>query len=179
MFRIRGSGALVVVAAIGGLLVGQVSAETLHVRLCVREKKADEKTITRANLIRIKRFVLRQGKRETYCNMYNNNPAYQTREYQFYLNPDSGQENSNCDPRKSDFHNLTIRRLGGGRDQYRTVEFLDKHDLFITTNWPSDDLTVRQMCGFVEDALEEILVEIRRKSGVGSGDSPGQIRDGD
>jgi len=144
--------------------MAQVFAETVDVRLRIRQKEAEEKTITRQNLIKIKQFILQQGNRETYCNMYNDNPAYQTKGYHFYLNPDSGQENINCDPKKSDFHNLTIRKSGGGKNQYRTVEFLGRYYVYITTNSPTDDLTVLQVRQFVADALEQILVEIGKKT---------------
>jgi len=95
--------------------------------------------------------------------MYGNNPAYQTKNYRFYLNPDTGQDNINCDPKKSGFHNLTIRKADGGKNQYRTVEFIDEYYIYITTNWPTDDLTVQQIRQFVVDAMEEILVEIKGK----------------
>jgi hypothetical protein len=144
--------------------MAQVFAETIDVRLRIRQKKSEEKTITRENLITIQRFILHQGKRETYCNMYNDNPAYQTEGYRFYLNPDSGQKNIDCDPAKSGFHNLTIRQIDGGSHQYRTVEFLERHFICITTNWPADDLTVGDIRRFVVAALEEILIEIEKKA---------------
>ena len=77
--------------------------------------------------------------------MYNHNPAFHTKGFHFYLNPDSGQANINCDPAKSDFHNLTIRWSAGGKNQYRTVEFLDQHHVYISANWPTEDLSVGQI----------------------------------
>lgn len=138
-------------------------AETIDVRLRIRQNKSEEKTVTRENLIKIQQFIIKQGKRETYCNMYNNNPASQTKSYRFYLNPDIGQQNINCDLKKSEFHNLTIRRLSGGKNQYRTVEFLDRHYVYITANWPTNDLNVEQIRQFVVDAMNEILAEINKK----------------
>ena len=140
----------------------QVFAETIDVRLRIRQKETEEETITRENLIKVQRFILKQDKRETYCNMYNGNPAHQTKNYRFYLNPDAAQENINCDPKKSGFHNLTIRKSDGGKNQYRTVEFLDKHYVYITTNWPTDDLTVQQIRQFVVEAMKEVLVGIKK-----------------
>ena len=95
--------------------------------------------------------------------MYNDNPAYQTKGYRFYLNPDSGQKNIDCDPAKSGFHNLTIRQIDGGRNQYRTVEFLDRHFIDITAHGPTDDLTIGEIRRCVVAALAEILAEIRKK----------------
>ena len=139
-------------------------AKTFDVRLRIRQEKAEEKTITRENLIKIKQFILQGGKRETYCNMYNDNPAYQTKGYSFYLNPDSRQKNINCDPKKSDFHDLTIRKSDGGKNQYRKVEFLDEHYIYITTSWPTDDLTVLEVRQFVVDAMKEILVDVEENA---------------
>jgi hypothetical protein len=143
--------------------IPQLLAETIDVRIRIRQKKSEEKTITRDNLIKIQQFILQQGKTETYCNMYNNNPTYQTKNYRFYLNPDTGQENINCDPKKSKFHNLTIRKSDGGKNQYRIIEFLDEYYVYVTTNWPADDLTVQQIRQFVVDAIKEILAEIKKK----------------
>jgi hypothetical protein len=141
----------------------EMFAETIDVRLRIRQRKAEEVTITRENLIQIQQFILKLGKRETYCQMYNNNPAYGTKSYRFYLNPDTGQKNINCDPNKSGFHNLTIRSSDGGKNQYREVEFLDKYYIYIMANWPTPDLDVQKIRTFVEDAMKEILAEIEKK----------------
>ena len=141
----------------------RTSEDTIDFRLRIRDKSSDEKVITRANLIRIKQFILKQGLRETYCNMYNNNPAFRTKSFSFYLNPDNGQENINCDTDKSDFHTLTIRKSGGGKNQYRTVEFLDKHYVYIVVSWPTKDLTVSQAREFVIEATKDILKEMEKE----------------
>jgi len=141
-----------------------VFAETLEVRMRIHQKAAEEKTINRENLTRIKQFILQNGQRETYCNAYNNNPSQHTKGFHFYLNPDTGQENINCDPTKSDFNSLTIRSAGGGKNQYRSVEFADKNYICITANHPTDDLTVSQVRQCVEDALQEILAAIEMKA---------------
>lgn len=135
-------------------------AETIYVQVRIIQTGGDEKTITRDNLVRIKQFILKNGQRETYCNMYNNNPAYQTKSFRFYLEPDSGPQNLNCDPAKSDFNSLTIRSVAGGKNQYRTVEFLDQHAIYITADWPTGDLTVNQIRQVADDALQEILAEV-------------------
>ena len=159
--RKRIAGALLLMAFISCAF--EAFAETIDVRLRIRQSKTEEKTITRENLIEIQQFILKQGKRETYCNMYNNNPVHQTKNYRFYLNPDTGQENINCDPEKSGFHNLTIRKSEGGKNQYRTVEFMDKHYVYITATWPTGDLYTQDIRQFVEDAIQEILDEIKKK----------------
>lgn len=135
----------------------------MDVRLRISQKGDDEKVITRDNLLKIKQAILQNGQRETYCNIYNDNPAYHTKGFQFYLNPDTGQQNVNCDPAKSDFNTLTIRSTAGGQNQYRTVEFIDQHSIYVAANWPADDLTLGQLRKFVEEALTQILSEIDQK----------------
>jgi len=142
---------------------GQTSAETIDFRLRIRDTSSDEKVITRANLIRIKQFILKQGLRETYCSMYSNNPAFRTKSFSFYLDPDTGQENINCDTDKSDFHTLTIREPEGGKNQYRTVEFLDTRYVYIVVSWPTNDLTVSRAREFVIEAIKDILKEMEEE----------------
>ena len=151
----------VIIASLLVLVLGAVQtyAETIDVRLRISNRSSDEKVITRANLTAIKQFFLKKGLRETYCNMYNNNPAYHTKNFSFYLNPDSGQKNINCETDKSDFHSLTVRNPNR-KNQYRRVEFLDKHYVYIVVSWPTKDLAVSQAREFVIEAVTEILKEI-------------------
>jgi hypothetical protein len=136
-------------------------AETIEVRLRIRNEKSDERIINRENLVKIKKFVLQQGKRQTYCNRYNYSPAHRTTNYDFYLNPDTGQHNINCDPTKSDFQNMMIHvRAAVGPDQYRDVNFVDKNEISISAGQPTGGLTVADVRGVVVDALKEILAEI-------------------
>jgi hypothetical protein len=61
---------------------------------------------------KIKNFILENGDREGYSNMYNNNPHYSFDSFETYLNPEIGQLNINCDPAISDFNEIVIRDLG-------------------------------------------------------------------
>ena len=133
---------------------GVALARNVDVRLRISQMEDDEKVVTRNNLLKIKQFILQNGRRETYCNKFNNNPAYHTKEFQLYLDPDAGQLNGNCDPAKSDFNTLTIRSTNGGKNQYRKVEFIDQHSIHVVASWPTDDLTVGQLRKFVEEALD-------------------------
>jgi len=40
---------------------------------------------------------------------------------------------------------------------------VDKHDVYITTNWPTNNLAVQSIRQFVEDAMKELLDEIKKK----------------
>ena len=65
--------------------------------------------LTATNFLLIKNYILARGDRLTYCNRYNHNPHFQFREIDIYLNPDTGQQNINCDPRLSGFNEMVIR----------------------------------------------------------------------
>ena len=122
--------------------------------------------LSRSNLIAIQQFILKQGRTQTYCQMYNNNPYFPMKNDHFYLNPDTGQRNINCDPEKSGFHTLVIRNRDrgwdDGRDQYRYIEFKDEYYIYIHVSWPADDLDVGKIRYRAEKAIEAILDEMKR-----------------
>jgi hypothetical protein len=67
----------------------------------------------------IVQFILAHGDRETYCNMYNNNPHYELApSVQVYLNPSIGQKNINCDPSISTFNEIVVRDLNSQQQYY-------------------------------------------------------------
>ena len=72
-------------------------------------ERGDSSLLTVRNFHNIKEFILKYGDKETYCNMYNNNPHYEFEEFHVYLHPDIGQLNINCDPEKSDFDDIVVR----------------------------------------------------------------------
>ncbi|HPE76219.1 MAG TPA: T9SS type A sorting domain-containing protein [Draconibacterium sp.] len=76
----------------------------------------------------IKTFVLTNGDRETYSNMYNDNPHFHFEEFELYLNPDIGQANINCDTSKSDFNEVVIKDQNAN-PQYYYVHVVRKGDL--------------------------------------------------
>lgn len=117
--------------------------------------------LNRANLIAIQQFILKQGKTQTYCNMYNNNPAYPVGKYHFYLNPDTDQGNINCDPKLSDFHTLVIQNWEGGV-QDRSIVFKDKNNIYIRVSWPQDELNVKTIRDLTKEVLKVILDEMKR-----------------
>jgi hypothetical protein len=124
--------------------------------------------LNRANLIAIKQFILKQEHKETYCNMYNNNPFFAVKNYRFYLNPDPGpnghpQFNVNCDPQKTDFHTLVIRNMDWGPDQYRHIQFKKEVPwIDITVSWPNNELNVGKIRNRAEEAVNVILEEMKR-----------------
>ncbi len=65
--------------------------------------------LTAAAFNQIKDHILAQGDRQTYCNMFNNNPHVVLGDMDIYLNPDTGQQNINCDLELSGFNHMVIR----------------------------------------------------------------------
>ncbi len=150
--------AAVVLVLLGGAAGALAATVTVQVR--IRSEKEDEKVITRAHLLQIREFILKQGRTETFSAMYRNNPAHHTKSFAFFLLPDSGEEG---DPAKADFHRVMIQFDTTGPSEYREIDFRDETVLVITASRPADDLTVKQIRGSVENALQEILAEIEPK----------------
>ena len=72
-------------------------------------------------------YILNNGDRETYSNLYNDNPHYEFLYFHVYLNPET-QLNSNCDPSISDFNQLVIRDQDND-PQYFHILIIRKGDL--------------------------------------------------
>lgn len=100
----------------------------LMLLVCVQPLKGEEKSavpeqpesryidvtsvLPSAEFGKIKKFILEKGGTMTYCNMYNDNPYYRFGNFDVFLSPSVGQFNINCDPRRSDFNQMTIRTEG-------------------------------------------------------------------
>lgn len=136
-------------------------AEILDVSLRIRNDKSDEKILNLQNLVAIKEFIIKNGSRETYSQMYNNNPAYHSSQFSFYLNPDTGQANINCELDKSDFQTLAIHDPNN-KNQYCYVEFIDKNEIKVKVPRPTQDLRVSQIHDFASEAIQEILAQIKK-----------------
>ncbi len=65
--------------------------------------------LTATNFAVIRQFVLRDGDRQTYCNMYNDNPHWGGAGFEVFLNPEDGQRNINCDPAMGGFDTMVIQ----------------------------------------------------------------------
>ncbi len=118
------------------------SATVVAPRGAVRLLADADPVVNRANLERIKKLILASGRTCTYCNMYNDNPAWETERFHLFLNPDPGgphdhpQFNINCDPRRGDFRTLVIRRKPAAettpeefRDPYRRLDFRSDREI--------------------------------------------------
>ena len=74
--------------------------------------EAPQKTdwvLTAAVFNHIKDYILAHGDRQMYCNMFNNNPHVALGNMDIYLNPDTGQQNINCDLKLTGFNHIVIR----------------------------------------------------------------------
>lgn len=135
--------------------------KVVSMRLQIHEDNKNNQTISLKNLTHIKRFIVDGRKKQTFCTMYNNNPYHKTSHYSFYLLPDSGQNNIDCDITKSDFNTLVIHDYNAKNDQYRKVQFFEGQ-IYINSDWPIPDMTVRKVLEFTESAIMEILTEINK-----------------
>lgn len=102
----------------------------------VRLDAQEDPVVNESNLVCLTQRILLRGQTCTYCQMFSNNPCFETARFLFYLDPDPGgpnqhpQWNINCDPKRGEFHTLVIRRKlleglqdAGFVDQYRKIEF--------------------------------------------------------
>ncbi len=67
----------------------------------------------------VKDYILENGDRQTYCNLYNDNPHFSFNGFDVYLDPETGQENMNCDLVISDFNQIVIRNMNANPQYYR------------------------------------------------------------
>jgi hypothetical protein len=88
-----------------GLWTGMLYSEPVAIEIT---PQAD--LLTAAVFKKIQNHVLTHGDRETYCNMYNNNPHLLVEGIDIYLNPENGQENMNCEASLSKFDHMVLRR---------------------------------------------------------------------
>src|SRR5689334_11326378 len=105
---------------------------------------------TKESFQKIKSFILQCGDRQTYCNMYNDNPHYQFSQFEVFLHPDVGQRNIGCEPSLSDFNKLVIRDFREGT-QYFDVLSPPNQD------WLTIDVSEREA---VERYFSLMLAEI-------------------
>ncbi|MCX5742647.1 MAG: hypothetical protein NT062_09145 [Proteobacteria bacterium] len=125
--------------------------------------------VNRDNLLRIKRFILDREQTRTYCQMFNNNPFFETARYEFYLHPDPGgphthpQWNINCDRARGDFNTMIVRRKSSRElsdddagDQYRKLAFAGD-DVQVTDDYGDGPVDADQLMRFPRDAMSELL----------------------
>ena len=75
----------------------------------VETPQQTDEVLTTVVFNQIKDYILAHGDRQTYCNMFNNNPHVALGNMDIYLNPDVGQQNINCDLKKSGFSYMVLR----------------------------------------------------------------------
>jgi hypothetical protein len=106
----------------------------------------------------IKTFILTNGDRETYSNMYNDNPHYSFDGFESYLNPDIGQFNPDCDTSKSDFNEIVIRDQNA-IPQYYYIRIVRKGDIaneqIITYEGMSEDKVY--LLNFFDDNIDSLI----------------------
>jgi len=112
----------------------------------------------KGNLDRIKKYIIAQGRRCTYSNIYNNNPCFALAGVRLYLNPDPGpngqlQWNINCDVSRGDFNTLVLHDADG----YRTIDFRDPGDIQVREDGGLAAPAVGGSKSFAETVVLEML----------------------
>ncbi len=119
-------------------------------------------------LISVKDFILRQGKTETFCAMYNNNPCWSVNSCVFYLIPDFGgpdnrpQFNVECDPSKTDFHSLMVRNDQWSPDEYLKISFKDSFQIELSVSDPNDNISIGTIRDRAEESIKTIIEDMKR-----------------
>jgi hypothetical protein len=150
-------------------------AKTKTEYVTLRLRSDEEEIINKINLDQIKKFILQQGRRCTYSQMYNDNPCYEIGPYLYYLNPDPGgphnhpQWNINSDREKGDFNTLVIRRnLDVDRsdsafdDQYRNIDFKEEYGISVIAYYANPNWPISKIREFPEQAVQLLLKFIRK-----------------
>jgi hypothetical protein len=132
-------------------------------------KSSEQAVLNKKNLDKIKRFILKNAQTCTYSNMYNNNPCFTTKHYQYYLNPDPGgpnnhvQWNINCDPKKGDFNTLVMMTLDGN-NTYTAIEFIKESEIQLDRGYLRPDFAGLRTAA--EAGVKEILLAIKNASKI-------------
>ncbi len=129
----------------------------IYVEVTLYPADPQETLLTKKNLLRVQEWIIQQGSRQTYCSRYNSTPFFETARFNYYLNPDPGQQNINCDLAKSGFHTLAVCAKDGGRIRDLEIQFLPNRPLVLSVSWPSEDLAVGQIRALALESVREIL----------------------
>jgi hypothetical protein len=113
--------------------------------------------LTVANFVRIRGFILAQGKRRTYCNMYGNNPYWAFPRFNAYLNPPD-QRNIDCEIGKSEFNTLVIQVMQPITTYWDVLLDETGKGLCVRQYYSKTDpqILVQEATGFFREALAEI-----------------------
>jgi hypothetical protein len=109
----------------GLLLVGVVSAFSQE----PRQMYDINNIINKNDFEKIVQFILNNGDRLTYCQMYNNNPHYSLEDFHIYLNPISQWINTGEDYLSysvSDYDNITIQDWNSPHRYYKITLLNEK-----------------------------------------------------
>jgi hypothetical protein len=137
--------------------------------------------LTVGNFVRIRQFILDQGQRRTYCNMFNHNPHWPFEEFNAYLNPPD-QRNMNCELGLSEFNTLVIQADGVGPTQYWHITLdSSSNSLCIEQNYSTarPQRLKSEVATFFRKALAEIEIRSAAPGAAPDSSAPqGSLRPG-
>lgn len=85
--------------------------------------KNNDNLFTKQNFKTIRSYILKNGDRTTYCNMFNNNPHFEVGNFDVFLNPiNQFGSRGNCDCPENDFTELVIWFTGSRGSQYYHIK---------------------------------------------------------
>ena len=143
--------------ALGLALAGAPAPREAPVEPKVEIDGAKAGTLSAASFRRIRDFVLAQGKHQTWCNMFNDNPYYGFGSFDLFLNPPD-QRNINCVVGLSGFPTVVVRsKQEPGRYWHITLAQQGERLTLTKTGGATKDLAPE-----VEAFFREALAEIQR-----------------
>ncbi len=120
--------------------------------------------LTMEHFVRIRKFILAQGERMTYCTRFGNNPYWPFPGFNAYLNPPD-QGNIDCKTGQSEFNTLVIQVTGPRTSYWDVVLDEARKELRVQQHYSMKDPRV-----LIQEATEffrKALAEIERQSGHG------------
>jgi len=120
--------------------------------------------LTVANFVLIRKFILSQGKRLTYCNMFSDNPYWPFPGFNSYLNPPD-QRNINCEIGRSEFNTLVIQVTAPHTKYWNVILDEDGKELRVRQYYskPDPQVLIQEATEFFRRALTEIEKQTRRE----------------
>lgn len=121
--------------------------------------------LTAENFALIRKFILDQGLRQTYCNKYNNNPYWTFPELNAYLDPTPIVIKNDSKTSKPQYNALTFRVTGKEGTDYWHILFDEmKSSLSVMQSGKKDpQVLIKEISEFFEKALAEIHRLARNK----------------
>lgn len=117
--------------------------------------------LNKANLDRVKAYLLQHGERCFYSNRFNHSPCLVLPDMHLFLDPDPGpdgnpQWNLNCEVSKGDFNTLVVL-AGEPDDRYQWLTFFTADTVMLHTKAEANPIATQQAKISMEKAVRAVL----------------------